>query len=159
MNIQDIKRNTFESINPTILYFVLISINAIIIITFMMKEKMAKLRSFSIGLLSLFLVFALLEGSIFSAQYWSQYGYYRLYNNNEVLYVLNVFWVVISILIIVMSLPPYFKNIKTQYYKSIRYREQCYKRVEKMKTYLDKKIITEEEFEKNKQEILKNIKM
>ena len=45
------------------------------------------------------------------------------------------------------------------YYSSMRYREKCYKRVAKMKDYLDNGIITEEEYEKNKKEILKNIKM
>lgn len=44
------------------------------------------------------------------------------------------------------------------YYESIRYREKCYKRVERMKGYLDNGIITQEEFEKNKAEILKRIR-
>ncbi len=43
------------------------------------------------------------------------------------------------------------------YHNSIRYKEKCYKRVEKMKRYLDEGIITQEEYEKNKNEILKHI--
>jgi hypothetical protein len=49
-------------------------------------------------------------------------------------------------------------NLKYLYYNSIKYREKCYKKVAKMKYYLDNGIITEEEFEKNKKEILRNIK-
>lgn len=44
-----------------------------------------------------------------------------------------------------------------KYYKSVMYKEKCYKRVEKIKKYLDNGIITQEEFEKNKSEILKHI--
>ena len=43
------------------------------------------------------------------------------------------------------------------YYNSIGYREKCYKRVEKMKRYLDSGVISQEEFEKAKREIVKHI--
>lgn len=44
-------------------------------------------------------------------------------------------------------------------YSSVRYREKCYKKVIKMQMYLEKGVITQEEFEKNKLDILKNIKL
>ncbi|MBE6733308.1 MAG: hypothetical protein E7561_04845 [Ruminococcaceae bacterium] len=43
-------------------------------------------------------------------------------------------------------------------YASITYKEKCYKKVARMKKYLRDGIITEEEFEKNKNQILKKIK-
>lgn len=51
-----------------------------------------------------------------------------------------------------------FKVNLNLYYGSIVYREKCYKKVEKMKSYYEKGIITEAEFKKNKQEIMKRIK-
>lgn len=67
----------------------------------------------------------------------------------------------LSLSLCVFSIIDLFKaNWKFKfYYKSMRYREKCYKKVARMKEYLDNGIITQEEFEKNKAEILKKIEM
>ena len=41
----------------------------------------------------------------------------------------------------------------------MKYREKCYRKVADMQSYLEKGIITQEEFEKNKSDILKRIKI
>lgn len=67
----------------------------------------------------------------------------------------------VSFALFVFSIIDLFKaNWKSKsYYNTLRYREKCYKKVARMKAYLDNGIISQEEFEKNKNEILKNIKM
>lgn len=61
--------------------------------------------------------------------------------------------------ICIVSLIIFILNKLKTYPSSLKYREKCYKKVAQMKEYLDKGIITEAEFEKNKHEILKNIRM
>ena len=78
-------------------------------------------------------------------------------------YAVEVFWVIwFSVLICfdIACLTVYITIVCIiSYRKTIRYREKCYKRVEKMKKYLVHGIISQEEFDKNKSEILKNVKM
>ncbi len=67
-------------------------------------------------------------------------------------------WFFVLILFDIVCLAVYITNICVmQYRKTVRYREKCYKRVEKMKRHLENGIITQEEFEKNKADIIKNI--
>ena len=44
-----------------------------------------------------------------------------------------------------------------KYRRSICYRERCYKRIERMRKHLENEIITQEEFEKNKSDILRYV--
>jgi hypothetical protein len=52
-----------------------------------------------------------------------------------------------------------YKLLVVKYYDTHRYRMKCYKKVADMQSYLEKGIITQEEFEKNKKDILKKIKI
>ncbi len=82
------------------------------------------------------------------------------YVDNDVFYIINdsmAFFILPAICVV--SLIIFIYNKVKGNSSSIRYREKCYKKVAKMKEYMDKGIITEEEFEKNKQDILKNIKL
>ncbi len=75
--------------------------------------------------------------------------------------VVCVIGVVSAILIFIFSLFPVFfvtnNKRKTKRYKSIRYRESCYKKIDKMHGYLERGIITKEEYEKTREDILKNV--
>ena len=154
MNVQDTARNSRESLNPTILYFVLIGVNIAFSAALLLLKKHFISKCFIALAPALFSIITLMEGSLFS----NKYGYHN-YLNSELVNTFNAIWVSLSFVIFLMNLTPLSLALRSKWHHTMRYRERCYKRVEKMKTYLDKKIITEEEFEKNKQEILKNVKV
>ncbi len=66
-----------------------------------------------------------------------------------------------SILILVFTLLPVFSNArqkaKIKKHSSVGYREKCYKKIAKVHEYLEKGIITKEEYEKMRQDILKDV--
>ena len=76
--------------------------------------------------------------------------------------VCNAIWCTCTVLVlIVTSIPAIFAGSKTMmsnWYKSVSYREKCYERVAKIHDYLEKGIITQEEFEEAKKDILKHLK-
>ena len=73
----------------------------------------------------------------------------------NILLITSVLFASISALVFVIT--AIFLIKYKAYSKSIRYRIRCYKKVEKIQKYLEKGIISEEEFEKDKKEILKHI--
>ena len=155
MNVQDADRNIYESLNPTILYFILIGVNIVFsAILFFLKEH-SVLKGFVAFVPALFSILTLTEGSLFS----NGYGYYNSYINNDLVNVFNAIWVSLSFLIFLMNLIPLTLALRSKWHHTIKYREKCYMRVAKMKEYLNNGIISQEEFEKNKIEILKNIEM
>lgn len=159
MNVQDIKRNIYEVTDPTILYLLLIGIYLVCIMLFLVLKK----KDFPIAqhlfsfIPSLCTIITIIEGSLFSSSYISG-SLSHLYINSGPLSIANTTWVLISFAILVINLVPLKVNTQSKWRASIRYREYCYKRVENMKGYQEKGIITEAEYMKTKQEILKNIK-
>lgn len=160
LNVQDVKRNTYEAISPTLLYFVLIGIHIACIVLFLAfkNNRFSVAQHIFACVPSLFAIGAMLEGSLFSDTFVT-YLADRTYVNSDLVSVVNALWVIMAFVILICNLTPLATNIQAKYRASIYYRENCYKKVVKMKEYLDNGIITEEEFEKNKQDILKNIKL
>lgn len=160
LNIQDVKRNTYEAISPTLLYFVLIGIHITCIFLFLIfkNKRLSVVQHLFACVPSLFAIGTMLEGSLFSNTFVT-YIADRAYINSDMVSVFNTLWVVMAFVILICNLIPLATNIQAKYRASIYYRKNCYKKVVKMKEYLDNGIITEEEFERNKQDILKNIKM
>lgn len=155
MNVQDADRNIYEPLNPTVLYFILIGVNIVFsAILFFLKEH-SILKGFVAFVPALFSILTLTEGSLFS----NGYGYYNSYLYNDLVNVFNAIWVSLSFLIFLMNLIPLTLALRSKWHHTIKYREKCYMRVAKMKEYLNNGIISQEEFEKNKIEILKNIEM
>lgn len=165
MNTQDYERNLHEPCNPTFVYAILLSILILILgfsIVSLIKNRFKLVAGLS-TVCAVATTAAMIEGSILSGYYLNGYYHRIIYDNADILEIYNTIWISFVFLIFLVTVIPVIINtIKTftqVRYHSIAYRESCYKRVSKMKDYLDQGIITEEEFTKNKQEILKNIKM
>ena len=154
MNVQDFDRNTHEPLNPTVLYFVLIGVNIVYSVILIFLKEHSILKGFAAFVPALFSIIALLEGSLFSK---SCVCY--SYINNELVNTFNIIWVSLSFAILLVNLTPLSIALRSEWHHSVKYREKCYKRAAKMKEYLNNGIISQEEFEKNKKEILKNIEM
>ncbi len=67
------------------------------------------------------------------------------------------FILLLSIFLVLIMLPMLIKKIIIKHHSSVTYREHCYKRVEKIYRYLEKGIISQEEYETAKNDILKNV--
>lgn len=154
MNVQDANRNIYEQLNPTILYFVLIGINIVYMVALFVLKEQSILKGFIAFVPVIFSIITLIEGSLFS----KGYGYINYINSDQV-NIFNAIWVSLSFVILLINLLPLSIELRSRWYHSVRYREKCYMRVAKMKEYLNNGIISQEEFEKNKKEILKNIEM
>ena len=88
------------------------------------------------------------------------HGYYRL-NYETVVTCSNICVVIAIIVFLIMLLPTSVaiaNAIINRWHQSVRYCEKCYKRIAKMHSYLEKGIISQEEYEKVKTKILKNVK-
>lgn len=163
MIVQDSRRNLFEDWNPTVVYLVLLFILSVFMC--FAFTSLIKNRFKLIACLSFIPVIATIitttEGSI-QAYYCRTYGSLVFYKNSDIVEVCNFFLIIcVFLVLIITAIPVIIATIeiaKNKWYKSILYREKCYKRVEKMHNCLEKGIITEEEYEKNKNEILKHIK-
>lgn len=161
MNVQDYKRNYLENWNTTAVYFVLLLILGgflIIVINSARKNKLIPIVCSS-PILIITTIIVLAEGSVTSSAYWEIY--YNYYSNYALVDELNIIWVICVISIFAFSLVASVAHIVAKcnfnYRKSIAYREKCYKKVAQIHTYLEKGIITQEEYEKTKSDILKHI--
>lgn len=155
MNLQDSRRNSREAINPTMLYsFFIVILGIYLIMLFLAGNKKYSIFSrLFVFLPAVFTVFTYAEGSVFSGSY-QVAGKIYPYMNCDLLRTVNSVWALLTFVLIILSLTD---GLQSKYHHSVRYRENCYHRVEKMKDYLDKGIISQEEYEKNKQEILQKI--
>ncbi len=160
MNIQDARRNSWEYWSPTVVYIILILVLGVLLtfaIISLIKKRFKLLLCLSFAPF-ITMVVTSLEGSILSSY---NFNYERLYKNSEVVDTFNVIWIMCVILILIITLIPVIvatiKKINYNWHQSISYREKCYKRVAKIHSYLDKGIITKEEYEKTKNDILRYI--
>lgn len=62
-----------------------------------------------------------------------------------------------SVIVGIISLIGLINAIILKYKQSIRYKEKCYKKIDRIHSYLDRGSITEEEFDSLKQDILNKI--
>lgn len=63
-----------------------------------------------------------------------------------------------AVMVGIISLINLIKSIILRYKSSIRYRERCYKKIDRIHSYLDRGSITQEEFNMLKQDILDKIR-
>ena len=164
LNIQDINRNYHEYFNPTITYFILIAIFAALIVIDLILIKRNRFKALAWILpsftVAVFLLMMVSDWSIFS---WGYYNFneYILYLNNYDVETCNVIWIIFAFAILLIHTFPLLVillgRIKSKWHASVKYREKCYKRVSKIHSYCESGIITKEEYEKTKEDILKNI--
>lgn len=165
-NMQDARRNDYENWNTTAVYFGLLVIFCIYLcfaINALVKGRIGVLAILSyIPLLAV--VIALAEGSIAAESFYIKYSRKYYINSSDVwqcnfvcLLCVIAIALIPTITIIMSRVFIVIKKAKVNWYHSISYREKCYKRVAKIHDYLEKGIITEEEYENTKSDILKNI--
>lgn len=166
MNVQDDRRNYLEHWHTTTVYCVLLLILGLLLILSIWetKQKTFKFTACLSPLPVIALIIVQIEGSIFSYNYFeyhNSYSSFEHYINSDTLSVFNGIMSMCIILIFTISLIPIAAIIinksKAKWHSSIAYREKCYQRVDKMYSYLEKGIITQEEFEKTKNDVLKHI--
>ena len=160
LNIQDAKRNIYEDWNPTAVYIILLLISSgfLAIAATSWIKKDFKLIAWASTIPLIAGTIAIAEESIMET--WN-YSYDKHYLNAHEVEVCNAIWFMIMWAILFIVLIPVvvyaIKKMQHSWHQSISYREKCYKRVAKMHDYLDKGIITQEEFEKTRIDILKYI--
>ena len=104
-----------------------------------------------------------IEGTVFSQGYETfsnSHFVYKTYFNNSIVNTFNAIWIICACLIVVVAIVMIVfskKQGKQNRYNSFAYKEKCYKKVAVFHDYLEKGIISEEEYEKAKSDILKNI--
>ncbi len=174
MIFQSPNRKIYEDINPSIIYIVLIVVFTIYLLSLLILKyhNHSNIHYFIAPIPSFISIFALIEGSIFSTSYLHRdpamgfKTYVRdYYSDNELILTFNITIIIISFAILIINMPlfisyfkPSFKKLTSQQHSSIAYKEKCYQKVERMQEFLEKGIITQEEFEENKKQILKKIK-
>jgi uncharacterized membrane protein len=115
-------------------------------------------------------IITIIEGSVFSDRYLNskqlnyetkRYGVYHYYRNWITVKALNVVWATSAFLVSAVVLLPRVKSfinaVGNKWHSSIKYRENCYARVERIHSYYEKGIISKEEYERTKEDILKHI--
>ncbi len=168
---QDPLRASKEAFDPIFFYLIFsVCFISCFIFSVLGKRKNNAWLNTLASLLLLILALCFIEFPYEASHYFNRYNhiyglaYYKNYTLVQVLdYILIVsaclVFAVNAVLTSVFLIKRFISPGSSNYASSIKYREKCYNRVAKMKEYLDKGIITEEEYEKNKQEILKNVKL
>lgn len=162
MNIQDIKRKDYEDWNPTTVYIVLLLISGtfLVLTVISLIKKKFKLIACLSTIPVIATIITATEGSITAYSY---YGYsdWEYYINYDIVNVFNVIWIICIFSVMFITFIPMvilaIKKINDNRHKSVSYREKCYNRVAKMHSYLEKGIISKEEYEKAKNDILRHI--
>ena len=157
LNLQDVKRNSMEVHNPTLIYFLLLGLHCTFLTTIVFAKNKRDTQPLFALLLAISTTAALCEGTIFSKGYSNQYGIYQHYAYNETVLFFNGTYVIASFNILAVHLPQIFHNIRSQWYANPLYHDRCYKRLKKMRDYLNDGVITQEEFEKSRTVILRHI--
>lgn len=159
LNIQDADRNVYEAANPTLLYCILICVNVLVAVVFLSTKPAAKIAASILSFIPcIFSVVAMIEGSLFSESFTLELESY-VYMNSSLVIVLNGVWVSLSFALLIINIPLLVLKLLEKWHATLQYRESCYKRVMKIKTYMDNGIISEEEYNKNKEDILKKIRL
>ncbi|MBQ7045062.1 MAG: hypothetical protein IJN65_01055 [Clostridia bacterium] len=170
MIIQDHKRYYHTDLDPITVYSVLAILFGMFLCFSIISliKKRINLIAWLSAIPVVSVIITAFEGSIWSDAYiqTDYYGSkvvttYTTYENYFAVNTLNVICVICASLVFIITLIPAFVAIgnamSNKRYQSISYKEKCYKRVEKIHNYLEKGIITQEEYERTKSDILKNI--
>lgn len=163
MILQDPRRLIKEDCNPNIFYCILVVLllsQFVFSIMLLTKKQTVKMQPWVAIFATVVAVVACVEGSVFSD------GVSKgcVYDYFDVIDSLNWGWILGIVISLLIWLPWLFigtKNmtasINQKWYNSITYRERCYAKVDKMHSYYEKGIISQEEYEKLKEKYLKNI--
>lgn len=150
-NLQDIRRNQFENCNPTMLYILLIvAYVAYLLVRIFCCRSNAPY--YVVLFIAIFSVALLFEGSVFSDNVDGE-----MYINAEWVAVFNAVWLLSVLTICLITIGELINGIRKWWYSGIGYREKCYAKIEKLKNYMENDIITQEQFERDKAELLKRI--
>ena len=150
--------------NPPAVYLIFLLLYSSFIIVEIIAKKQRKftLATWTSPILAIFAAISIVGYLSFSNQYYGSPDYHFQYINNDETNICNLIFIASSFAIPVVNLLSVIvglvKKMQRNYYTSMKYREKCYKKVAHMKKYLDNGIITEAEFKKNKEEIMKNIR-
>ena len=165
LNLQDVRRDEYELWSPSGVYFtllVLLGLQIVATLLCLIRKRYA-LAVIPAAVLLTVTVVVWLEGSVTS------YGFYPLFlSQNFTLYeytddveMCNTLWLLSNIFLFAASLLPaawaVIRRSVGRYHKSIRYRERCYQRADKLYGYVEKGILSQQEYEQMKREILKHI--
>ena len=162
MNAQDIKRNSYEYWNTTTVYVVLFSILCGFLgfaIYSLIKNRC--ILVFCLAFIpALAALITMQEGSIASSIY-GTYPYYERYVNSDLVDGLNTIWFLcvfsLPVITMISAIVELICKVIRTWHASSSYQEKCYNRVAKIHTYMEKGIITKEEYEKARQEMLKHL--
>lgn len=161
INLQDAKRDLYEVISPSVAYMILLIVFGVFggFAIVSLRKNRFKLLSV-LSLIPIVATIIAVIVSVGSRGYDSGYTYV-LYVNRDIISELNAICLAVLGLIVIVSQIPWIVLAVTAMSRkrrhSIAYREKCYQRVEKIHGYLEKGIISEEEFETIKADILQNI--
>lgn len=166
INTQDGARRIRENVDPSLMYFAVVvglALFLIVVIISLIKERYEKTCIVFSLVPTIITIIALIEGSIFSDKYFYLKKLFYYKNNTQII-ILNIIWIVAVFGIFVINLPKIYEaskiigfKLKMRHYSSVKYREKCYDRVAKLHAYLDSGIITQEQYENTKKDIMKNL--
>lgn len=160
MNLQDIKRNAMTAISPTVLYLLLAGVCGIgvYLIVLSRKTKFPVAQHIYSVVPAGYVLAMFIEGSIFASSYVSGDAFIK-YVNADLISILNAVCMLANLVVVIINLAPMLTNLKARTCASVSYRVRCYERVAKMKSYMDSGVISREEYELIKADILKQIQM
>ena len=112
MNYQDVTRNEMERTNPSLIYFIFLTLFGLYfaVIHYGKRKLSEKPQAAYPVLLSLAVFVALHEGSVFSNSYFDQ-GQYIVYSYMDTLSVLNVIWSAIPFMLLFVNQPGFIEMI------------------------------------------------
>lgn len=170
MVLQDPRRLTEEYTNPNVFYWILVLLFGFMIgfsIYSFKRQKVTVLPwlSLTTGVIA---IIATGDGAVFSSSYreythtfMSRGSSIEFYNNWEIIEILNAIWLSSTVLIFIFTAifwgTVVIPKITSKWHSSLPYRERCYKKIKKIHEYYEAGILSEEEYENEKREILKKI--
>lgn len=156
MNFQDARKNIYENWSPTIVYAILISLYGLtsLIAIISLTCNKYKILPYISSTVVVAMIVTSIEGSIYSSWHMA-----IKYINSDIIKNLNMLCTVLALIITLVSFVPlfeiYINTFRKNWHKSMKYREKCYKKAAQIHNYLEKGIITNDEYEKAKSEIFK----
>ena len=152
-----------EGWNPTAAYcvFLILLVVFILIETRIIPNCTFVLSTMASVVLACFAAIAMFGYFAFSTQRYGSYNYHFLHISSNLANVFNVVFISAIVLVLLIHLAFWmwklFDFLRNKYHATLGYKERQYRQVARMKDYYDKGIITKEEYERNKQEILKKL--
>lgn len=157
MNFQDAARNTWELVSPTMMYAVLICMLLGFVAVSLVCQRLRNywIPAFSSLLLVLMLLFARIQGCVFSGSYTLRNTVIE-YVNAQTVEFCNAVWVTALIITVLASFLPAFVDLFRRCAGTVRHNNP-YDTIARLHGYYTNGILTKEEFEKAKRDILEKL--